>query len=165
MVLSPEPGTVDAALFGVADLGFCGEGHLATVTFQVKAPGTPRISVGELKARDAKNRDVGLEPIEDGDTPAILPSRTVLNSAMPNPFNLTTKLSFVLAQAGHVQLEIYTIRGQRVRTLINTDIAVGPHEQTWDGTNDAGQKVSSGIYLMRLIAPDLDQSRQLTLLK
>ncbi len=74
---------------------------------------------------------------------------TVLVS--PNPFNPRTKIRFDLAQAGPtVRLELYDQRGQRVRTLAAGWHEVGLHALTWDGRDDHGHAVGSGLYLVRL---------------
>ena len=165
MVLSPEPGTVDAALFGVADLGICGEGLLATVTFQVKAPGDANISVGEIRARDAKNQEIGLEPTVDEKVPTVLPSRTVLNSAMPNPFNPLTKVSFTLPRDANVVVDIYDMRGRLVQHLVDDDFDPGLHEIDWLGRDDSGRSVSAGVYFSRMRSDGFVQTRKMTLVR
>ncbi len=68
----------------------------------------------------------------------------------PNPFNPSTKIGFHLQEAGEVRLVIYNLQGQKVRTLLSGTKASGHHLVTWDGRNDAGQFMPSGVYLYRL---------------
>ncbi len=81
--------------------------------------------------------------------------------AHPNPFNPRTKISFGLARDGHVSLRVFDIRGRLVATLVNGRVAAGSHDVEFDG--DA---LASGVYLLRLRAPDgLDVTRRITLMK
>jgi hypothetical protein len=165
LVLSPEPGTVDAALMGVREKAIAGEGVLATVTFRVVAAGDPRIALGAVIARDSANKAIALNG--SGTTPpsVSLPSLSELRANVPNPFNPSTEFSFVLAQDGPVTLRVYTVRGQLVRTLLDQDMAAGPHALTWNGVDDQGRQAASGGYIVRFVAPDRTQSRHITLLK
>jgi hypothetical protein len=74
----------------------------------------------------------------------------VLNQNQPNPFNPTTYISFALPEAGHVTLRIYDAQGHLVRTLVNEERAADYHVAQWDGRDDAGVALSSGVYLYRL---------------
>ncbi len=64
----------------------------------------------------------------------------------PNPFNPSTKIQFNMPKAGHLSLKVYNVRGELVRTLINESRASGADHIMWDGTNDQGSNVSSGVY-------------------
>ncbi|MCP4573953.1 MAG: T9SS type A sorting domain-containing protein [bacterium] len=68
----------------------------------------------------------------------------------PNPFNPMTTISFSLPAPGQVKLLVYNLRGELVRTLANTNYEAGAHEIAWNGRNDAGAEVASGIYFARL---------------
>jgi len=149
----------------VRQAGISGSGTLARMTFRVKAMGDPGIAVGEILARDATNRNVVIEASSSSPVPQALPSRSVLNPNIPNPFNPATEFSFVLARDGQTTLRIYTLNGRLIRTLLNEELPAGPHAFTWHGTDDSGRQVSSGSYLVRLDAPDCVQNRQITLIK
>lgn len=71
-------------------------------------------------------------------------------SCRPNPFNPRTTLRFELADAGMVQLAVYDACGRRVRTLLDASLAPGSHEVVWDGRDEGGRDVGSGLYLARL---------------
>lgn len=69
----------------------------------------------------------------------------------PNPFNASTVIRFSLTQPASVRLGVYDLLGQRVRNLVKAEMESGDHRVVWDGRNEAGQDVSSGVYLIRLI--------------
>lgn len=83
-----------------------------------------------------------------GTPPAAVATR--LLRAAPNPFNPTTTLTFDLAQAGAVQLEVYAVDGRRVATLVSGERSAGRHTAVWRGMDDADRSVGSGVYLVRL---------------
>jgi hypothetical protein len=68
----------------------------------------------------------------------------------PNPFNPSTTISFSLKEESHVLLEVYNVKGQQVKQLINKYYSFGSHSINWDGDNDSGNLVSSGIYYLNL---------------
>ena len=82
----------------------------------------------------------------------------------PNPFSPQTAIEFELPQAGHAELGIYGVDGRLIRVLVNDTRVAGRHSVTWDGRNDAGQKVRGGIYFYQLIAPGVEESRRMILL-
>ena len=71
-------------------------------------------------------------------------------SCSPNPFNPRTTIRFELARAGAARLAVYDVCGRRVRTLLDGSLAAGSHEAEWDGRDDSGREVGSGVYLARL---------------
>ncbi len=165
LVVSPAPGTVDAALFGIRDSGISGEGLLATVRFKRVGPGEPGISLGEVTARDAENKAVMMDASSHGPDLGAVPMISVLNKNVPNPFNPSTTFSFMLARTGKVTLNVYTLRGQLVRTLVDEAMEAGPHTVNWNGADNTGRQAPSGVYLVRMVAPDRIQSRRITLVK
>ncbi|MFK7846432.1 MAG: cytochrome c peroxidase [Rhodothermales bacterium] len=93
------------------------------------------------------------------------PTDYSLDQNYPNPFNPTTTIRFSLANSIQVQLEIYNMLGQRVKTLVNNEMSSGWHAVSWDGTNDSGEQLASGIYIYRLNTPNFEYSRQMSLTK
>jgi hypothetical protein len=93
------------------------------------------------------------------------PHRNVLFQNYPNPFNPTTTIRFGSAVAGPVQLAVYNVRGQKVRQLVDEVKGPGLHAVTWDGTNDKGSRVASGVYFYRLVADRYVATRKMVLLK
>lgn len=94
-----------------------------------------------------------------------LPVSYSLGQNYPNPFNPNTTISFAIPSSESVELKIYNIRGQVVRTLIDEQMGAGRHTVRWDGRDDRGDAVSSGVYLYRISAGDFSESRKMTLLK
>ena len=78
-----------------------------------------------------------------------IPTITKLDGNYPNPFNPETTISFSLKEPSHVRLEIYNIRGQKVRTLIDNTLEAKYHKVVWDGCDDHLQQVSSGVYFYK----------------
>ncbi|MCB9088176.1 MAG: S8 family serine peptidase [Calditrichae bacterium] len=83
----------------------------------------------------------------------------------PNPFNPTTTIQYSLPEATQVRLDIYNMTGQKVRTLVSGGMEAGQHSVQWDGTNEFGEKVTSGMYIYRIVAGDFVQTRKMVLLK
>ena len=89
---------------------------------------------------------MGSAPTGSGESGVGLPGATFAASAHPNPFNPITKIEFNLPKEGHLSLKIFNIRGELVRTLINEIQPQGEGHMMWDGANDQGQGVASGVY-------------------
>ncbi|RMH93074.1 MAG: T9SS C-terminal target domain-containing protein, partial [Calditrichaeota bacterium] len=95
----------------------------------------------------------------------LLPGRFALRPNYPNPFNPETTIEVVVPHRARVRLEVYNILGQRVRTLAEGVFPAGIHRLRWDGRNEAGQPVASGIYIVHLTAGKVSQSRRMVLLR
>ncbi len=120
-------------------------------------------SVGDSLVIDA--------PASEDEVTSNVPSDYYLRQNYPNPFNPSTNIYFGLSQDINVKLEVFNILGQKVRTLKDEFMPGGRHKVVWDGRNDFGQKVSSGVYIYNLSiyyphsqAPFI-QSRKMILLK
>ncbi len=93
-------------------------------------------------------------------------SETVLHGNFPNPFNPVTLISYDLPAPAVVDLRVYDLSGRLVRTLADAEIAVaGRHTTPWDGRDDAGRDVASGVYFYRLETGEESLSRRMILLK
>jgi len=88
-----------------------------------------------------------------------------LDQNYPNPFNPRTDLGFGISDWGFVKLEIFDVTGQRVTILVNKELPPGEYTVSWDGRNDAGKEVASGLYIYRLQAGGFTQSRKMLLLR
>jgi hypothetical protein len=95
----------------------------------------------------------------------LIPDNFALEQNVPNPFNPTTNIRFDLPRQSYVHLEVVNVLGQRVRTLVNESLPAGIHTVTFDGQNDDGQAVASGVYFYRLVTEGFSQSRKMILLK
>ncbi len=99
------------------------------------------------------------------DTPTIVKAGG-FKSIAPNPFNPSTEISFVVNKDNLVQLNVYNIRGEKIRTLVQERLPQNQYAFTWDGKNDAGQSVASGNYFARLrLGAEVVQVRKMTLVK
>jgi hypothetical protein len=93
------------------------------------------------------------------------PERYALYRNYPNPFNPTTRISFSLPKAGPIEISVHDISGRLVRTLSNDYRHAGEFSIYWNGRDDSGGEVSSGVYFIRLKAGDFEATRKVTLLK
>ncbi len=88
-----------------------------------------------------------------------------LNQNFPNPFNLNTEISFQLPKESKVELKIYNLKGQKVKTVVENEMSKGAYTVYWDGTDEAHNTVASGIYFYKLKASDFVCVRKMVLLK
>jgi hypothetical protein len=115
----------------------------------------------------ASNYDSG--SIEDltgtDDDHLVIPEHFFISQNYPNPFNPVTTISYGLPDDADVRIEIYNILGQNVRTLADEHQAAGYRAVIWDGNDDSGNQVSSGIYFYRIEAGDFHASKKMVLIK
>lgn len=154
VMLSPQPGTVDAALLGVRGTGIEGEGDIARFTFRALRQGEAAIRLGHVIARDAANRPLATDAIEEA-TQAKTPGRTLLLAPWPNPTRGNATLAFALAEPGNVELALYSVDGRRVRTLVSGRREAGVYRENWMGDDDERRAVAPGVYYARLTAAGL----------
>ena len=152
----------------VDDLFSAFRGNLDTTFVQDQAiseiTGFGYFSFGNAKLTPRNNNDVGPTggvDVVDGN----LPTSFNLEQNYPNPFNPETRIRFAVNQTGAYQLSVFNVLGQPVRTLVNGIQTPNTYEVTWDGRNDAGATVGSGIYFYRLTGEGLSISRKMILLK
>ncbi len=95
-----------------------------------------------------------------------MPKQSMLWQNVPNPFNPITDISYVLPEGGGiVRLDIFDIKGHRVRTLMDGNQAGGPQTVTWKGCDDSGKALPSGIYFYRLRTPNGDETMKMVLMR
>ncbi|MFQ5652940.1 MAG: T9SS type A sorting domain-containing protein, partial [bacterium] len=95
----------------------------------------------------------------------LLPKRFTLEQNYPNPFNPETSIQYSIPKAADVKLTIFNVLGQRVATLVNKQQVAGNYLVQWNGQNDAGRPVASGIYVYRISAGDFVQTKKMLFLK
>jgi hypothetical protein len=139
--------------------------------FDIRDEGTPDMTafdyVGNILGAvlsggcaQGPNTDIG------GETPQIdAPLHTALYQNRPNPFNPATTIRFDLARDGHVELRIYNVSGRLVRTLVDRPMERKRHQVVWDGMDNTGVPVSSGIYFYRLETGDFRDTRKMVVLR
>ena len=138
-----EPDNPGEVLIVVAIITELGEEILMPVTITVVADGVGAIQEPSVGALGAETGEIHTLAGEENFLPL------VGSSPSPNPFNSATRFGFFTA-GGPVCVTVYSVIGQPIRRLVARDLPPGYHQRIWDGTNDLGKPVSSGIYLVRL---------------
>jgi flagellar hook assembly protein FlgD len=101
----------------------------------------------------------------DSDDVTVTPTTSLLNQNYPNPFNPETTISFNIPAATNGSLNVYNVKGQLVKTLVNGPLAFGSHSFGWNGTANNGSAVSSGVYYYRLTAGSHSETKKMVLVK
>jgi hypothetical protein len=94
-----------------------------------------------------------------------IPEEFALHQNYPNPFNPVTTIAFDVPEQSDVLVEIYSVTGQRVKTLVNQNIDAGFHKIMWNGTNDAGVGLASGMYIYKISANNFTNVKKLIFMK
>ncbi|MBN1884485.1 MAG: T9SS type A sorting domain-containing protein [Candidatus Krumholzibacteriota bacterium] len=98
-------------------------------------------------------------------TESEIPRAYSLSQNFPNPFNPTTEIRFALRAKGNVSLKVYDVAGRLVKTLANEVRDAGSYNVTWDGTNNSGVKVASGVYFYKMDTREFNQTKKMVLLR
>jgi flagellar hook assembly protein FlgD len=93
------------------------------------------------------------------------PVKLALHQNTPNPFNPATTISFTLSEPGAANLSVYSITGQKIRTLVSEYITFGTYTIVWDGKDDSGNAIASGVYFSRLEARGKVETRRMLLIR
>ncbi len=93
------------------------------------------------------------------------PQSSRLYQNVPNPFNPSTEIKYDMPSSGRVTLEIYDVSGRLVRNLVDGLQSPGPKTVTWNGDDDRGQRVATGVYFYRLTAPGFQRTLKMTLVE
>ena len=107
---------------------------------------------------DGDELDAATDPGDPNDTPSLasidgpVEGRSLMLGARPNPFRGGTQIRFDLPAAGHVQLEVFDVQGRRVKTLASGTMPAGRHTAAWDGRDDSGRRLATGVYFVKLDA-------------
>jgi hypothetical protein len=123
--------------------------------------GEGKLDVAEVQLSDYFGRTLACtRETEQG-----LPDDYILRQNYPNPFNTATEIIYRIPEAAHVRLDIVNISGQRIITLVDGEQAEGFYRIIWNGLDQSGGRVASGVYFYRLEADGYHQTRKMTLLK
>ncbi|MDZ7291295.1 MAG: beta-propeller fold lactonase family protein [candidate division KSB1 bacterium] len=117
---------------------------------------------GVVTFATGRGNNTAVETQVEDQTP---PQTLALHPNHPNPFNPATLIKYDLLKTAHVTLTIYDVLGRRVRTLVDELMDAGYHSQIWDGKNDKGVPVASGIYFYRLQTAEFTKVRKMTFLR
>jgi hypothetical protein len=157
-------GVAVAACGPVATLN--GDFVLAVVTFRWKAANEAQteLALDNIQLFDAGGTIIrGAGSVLGVGAQGVIPTRYALYQNYPNPFNPSTQIRFDLKENRDVRLVIYNVMGQQVRTLISGQMTAGQHVIAWDGTDQQGRTVGSGLYIYRLTAGSFVESRKMLL--
>jgi hypothetical protein len=94
-----------------------------------------------------------------------IPSEAYLENGAPDPFSALTTVRFGIPRPTRVELSIYSVEGRVVKRLVSEPMAAGSWERAWDGTDESGNRVTSGAYFLRLVTQETDIVRRVTLLR
>ena len=95
----------------------------------------------------------------------LIPNDFSLQQNFPNPFNPSTEIRFDLPEEGHIELVVYNMAGQKVRTIESGNMKPGYHSMIWNGTNDKGTRVSTGMYFYSIQANNFQAVKKMLFLK
>ncbi|MFH1686225.1 MAG: T9SS type A sorting domain-containing protein [bacterium] len=154
-----------------------GEGNIANLVFEIDDPSVSEVTVEAITLEDphhslafvyhnADNTIRVEQPEFESVTVALastspaVPQEFYVAQNYPNPFNPSTTFEFALPVAGHVDLTVFNVLGQKVESVINENLNAGIHQVVWDASN-----VSSGVYFYRLTTGDNTETRKMMLLK
>lgn len=102
---------------------------------------------------------------DSADLPSTESAGPAYLTAFPNPFNPQVEIRFNMPQAGKVALDVYDLRGRKVRALVGSFMDQGEHSVMWDGRDAKGSRVSSGVYFAKMATGSVEHSRRLVLIK
>lgn len=106
-----------------------------------------------------------LSNFSTGKGAAVLPDQFSLSQNFPNPFNPETTIEYQVGKAGHIELAIFNVLGEKIKTLVSEYRPQGAYVAKWSGDTDSGSRVASGVYFYRLTAADFTEVKKMTLLK
>ena len=161
---SEREGTGDGRIYTITLTATDGSGNISTSTAEVTVPHDQGDGKGKgknlAKVAGVGGRDGlvgGFDPFSGSpevrfglDSNEPLSFRLYQNA--PNPFNPSTTIRYALAEGSHVRLTIFNLVGQKVRVLVNARHGTGTYNVQWDGQDEVGQLVASGLYIYRLEA-------------
>ncbi len=147
-LVNPDISIVDKIVFGAQTTDLCsGRYPNGTGSFTVVNPSFAAINQNTT---------------EDDES---IPDRFILSQNYPNPFNPKTTIKYYLPKQLHVCMKVYNIRGRLIKTLFSGRQPEGNYELVWNGTNEYGRRVSSGIYFYNIITDNFTAARKMILLK
>lgn len=151
-----QPGGSDTVWVTVEPTGSA-QNHSAVITVSDSlADGSPKsIQIGYLE-----DNTVAVEDLTE-----MIPTSFALYPNFPNPFNPETTIRFDLPEQAQIRIDLFNLRGRRVKTLVNSRVQAGAHRIVWRGDSDDGRSLSSGIYFYRMVTNKYSRYRKLMLLK
>jgi len=145
-----------------------GEGELVTFEAEGIRLGSIQIKKAILVDREARKLSVQISPtvkVKTDNTEAEVPDRFSLSQNYPNPFNPQTNIEYALSKDTRVRLSIYNVLGEKVTVLVDEYQAAGYQRVRWDGRNQQGEDVASGMYFYRLETREFSTVRKMALIR
>ncbi|UCC78235.1 MAG: T9SS type A sorting domain-containing protein [Candidatus Zixiibacteriota bacterium] len=149
-----------------------GSTHSGTFTYGLQSPDfnlDAHRSVLELIYDEVKNANSGpqyeIRLYLEKMLGITIPDEFILKQNYPNPFNSSTVIEYLIAEKTTVRLTVFNLLGQRVKSLLDAEKSAGVYRIEWDGRDDDGRDVASGIYLYRLESPSGDITRKMVLIR
>ncbi|MFC1726436.1 T9SS type A sorting domain-containing protein [candidate division KSB1 bacterium] len=141
-----------------------GDGLLASVRFRWLGGFTEPVTIENIEISD---KILNLNTLQNViiEKPVEPPDNFILENNYPNPFNPETTIRYSIPKTADVKLAVYNVLGQEIKALVNENKKAGYHSVKWDGTNNYGVKVGSGIYIYRIRAGGFTESKKMVLLK
>jgi len=125
-----------------------------------------KVDISEIQLIGQDGQDIPVEAKGNGSVSLeLIPMQYALYQNFPNPFNPVTEIQFDVPDLSMVELVVYNLMGQQVRRLVNGEIRAGYHRVVWDGLNDRGESVSTGVYIYSLTSPSFHNTKKMVLLK
>ncbi len=134
------------------------DGDIATICFKVEKDQKPEKVEADVLMNESTSQTLTAEV-------AALPTQFALENNYPNPFNPTTTIKYQLPADVRVNVTIYNIQGQVVRTLVSEDQKAGYYTIQWDGRSEAGTSVATGIYIYRINAGSFVTAKKMVMMK
>jgi hypothetical protein len=161
----PIAGEKEEGVVTIAD-AFVGEKFNGTVTLNFNVLGEMNDMIFSIENARVMN-GLDLAQVTDIAEFEAKPVPTVysLSQNFPNPFNPTTTIGYAIPQTGQVELAIFNTAGQKVRTLVAQEQSAGFYKMVWDGRNEMGESVGSGVYIYRLHSGSFSKTAKMNLIK
>ncbi|MEE3235562.1 MAG: fibronectin type III domain-containing protein [Candidatus Latescibacterota bacterium] len=141
-----------------------GDGLLAQLYFTLI--GDPNEAIIALRKTYTSSPQLGVRSVSHLESGKLIPSEYFLHRNFPNPFNPSTTIKYSLPKATPVRLTIFNVLGQQVRSLVNRkNQFAGFYSLTWDGLNDHGKQLASGVYFYRLQTSSFTKTLKMTLIE
>ncbi|UCG60384.1 MAG: T9SS type A sorting domain-containing protein [Candidatus Zixiibacteriota bacterium] len=128
------------------------------------AQGTDRLN-SITKVRDILSQPFKLNFPGPNGIPSAVPATFEVGQNYPNPFNPTTTIQYAIPEQAHVTVEVFNVLGQRVRLLVNKTQAPGVYNVEWNGTDQGGHEVATGIYFYSVKAGDYSEKKKMVLIR
>ena len=155
-----DPSTVD-----MIEGGIYGNDVYFQVTTNSETYDANEIEIWESGVNHQLDLTVKTDPIGINNWISNLPSKHTLEQNFPNPFNSSTKIKYSIPNVSNIVIDIYSLLGQKIKTLIDESKQPGYYEIIWDSRDENGTMVTSGLYLYRLKSENFTQVKKLLLIR